>query len=634
MRIPVEILQQIFTTLLPIDFNDARHTCRLWFFASLDRSLLTLMLKRGGWWSSVLRIISSMDNMFCPSVSHEALMSRWLARECNLANGKSRAFIRIGRTDLRNLARADASDYVTGALSFTVSQCGRFLIAAHDKRVCVYELNHGRRKEVTADVVCLSSTERVRHMPIGVLRPVTSIECPGKVLACSMDTSSGRCTIAILMDGRMGMVCDVSSARLALSKCASPLTSVSSSGSSSPVIEDLSQHVCVCCNPSATRSMPPEEGQRAIYRNLCHADDPPRSVAICAQRDCVVFGCSAGIELHWVDAISGQDFSRWFPLVSPSDFLYFLPARRGVDTAKKLRLISSAAECDSFHASSSRQFHGYSTSLLRSGTTAVVSFINETEDSRSTHSGRVIMLPAQISVTRNIHSHNLSIDANDFIRRVSARTAEHYRAIPISDGYHILFTDPCTGHLGMGTDAPVGSMTRLFRKVWFRPPGFICSSTPILYAAARNLQDGVRVVATFELTAAEGASSSKIEQANRQAIVFYTVPPDLFLRESFSEPVIDRPTQQLRVQTHSRKLISYGYNADDAGLQWPLEIDGQVVGTGSNITEIGIDSESDVIIWSFTADGLGMCWAVNTGEFQSVQQMVLESDGSWTDAER
>ena len=114
-----------------------------------------------------------------------------------------------------------------------------------------------------------------------------------------------------------------------------------------------------------------EIGPRSIYHNICSEDDPPRSIAICPQRRCVAFGCSGGIELHWVraelsililntshiayfcirelltrdqvDALTGQDLNRWFPLTAPSDYLFFLPPRKSIDSAKKLRLISSAA---------------------------------------------------------------------------------------------------------------------------------------------------------------------------------------------------------------------------------------------------------------------------------------------------
>jgi hypothetical protein len=73
---------------------------------------------------------------------------------------------------------------------------------------------------------------------------------------------------------------------------------------------------------SCGTSFPMESGTSTFYRHLCSEDDPPRSVSICPQRRCVAFGCSAGIELHWIDALTGQSLSRWFPLTSPSDYLY------------------------------------------------------------------------------------------------------------------------------------------------------------------------------------------------------------------------------------------------------------------------------------------------------------------------
>lgn len=58
------------------------------------------------------------------------------------------------------------------------------------------------------------------------------------------------------------------------------------------------------------QSLPVESSTSSFYRHLCSEDDPPRSVSICPQRRCVAFGCSAGIELHWTDALTGQSLSR------------------------------------------------------------------------------------------------------------------------------------------------------------------------------------------------------------------------------------------------------------------------------------------------------------------------------------
>lgn len=47
--LPNEIIQQIFQYLPPKAFNAARHTCRDWMRASLEKKLLITQLRRGGW---------------------------------------------------------------------------------------------------------------------------------------------------------------------------------------------------------------------------------------------------------------------------------------------------------------------------------------------------------------------------------------------------------------------------------------------------------------------------------------------------------------------------------------------------------------------------------------------------------
>ncbi|KAK5988578.1 hypothetical protein PT974_10062 [Cladobotryum mycophilum] len=76
MRLPTEIIQQIYHLLSPVDFNAARHSCRSWYMASVDRALLTRMLKQGGWWSSLLRILSPMNLARTPGVNQENVMSK------------------------------------------------------------------------------------------------------------------------------------------------------------------------------------------------------------------------------------------------------------------------------------------------------------------------------------------------------------------------------------------------------------------------------------------------------------------------------------------------------------------------------------------------------------------------------
>ena len=73
--------------------------------------------------------------------------------------------------------------------------------------VYLYELN---RTHKTTGIETVDSP--------GALRPVTSIICPRRVLACSMDTSSNRYAIAILLDGRMGLVCDINTSSASRSR--------------------------------------------------------------------------------------------------------------------------------------------------------------------------------------------------------------------------------------------------------------------------------------------------------------------------------------------------------------------------------------------------------------------------------
>lgn len=65
-----------------------------------------------------------------------------------------------------------------------------------------------------------------------------------------------------------------------------------------------------CPETSCRRLAVINRGVSTFYRHLCSEDDPPRSISICPQRKCVAFGCSAGVELHWKDALTGQSLSR------------------------------------------------------------------------------------------------------------------------------------------------------------------------------------------------------------------------------------------------------------------------------------------------------------------------------------
>ncbi|KAE9972897.1 hypothetical protein EG328_004705 [Venturia inaequalis] len=423
MGYPRELIQHIYSYLHPRDFNAARHTCQSWMTASLDKTLLKTMLKRAGW--------SAKDENYIWG------MSCRLARECALSSGwtgngitdspLTSPFRQSAWTDFSELASGYGSP-TTGrgscGLVFTVSVCGKFLLVAEGGVIYVYEL-------------------------VGdMLRVLTSVICPRKVLAMSMDASSKRFAVAALLDGRMGLMCDLNVRRASAeeSRAAAlyPGATVESStghresdrnslfttrlypeddrlslpqsstlphrretrnqpsdfldtpyqaspsdyanarrrnpsdsfetadtenpdpieltASNPPILlEDTSSlagrfrnHINQSWNLQLTGfpysppivspgskdnnrikpGIPVETGPRSLYRHLCSNEDPPRSVAICPQRQCVAFGCSSGLELHWVDALTGQDLNRWFPLTGPSDFLYFFPPRHGIDSPR------------------------------------------------------------------------------------------------------------------------------------------------------------------------------------------------------------------------------------------------------------------------------------------------------------
>jgi hypothetical protein len=93
-------------------------------------------------------------------------------------------------------------------------------------------------------------------------------------------------------------------------------------------------------------------------------------------------------------------------------------------------------------------------------------------------------------------------------RHPGSPSCDHYRAIPLSDGYHVLFIDPANGLLTLGCDAPLGGPTKLLRKITFIPPEQ--KAVPRLYRAASDLFQGVRIIVSYG-----------------DSLVLYSVPPDV-----------------------------------------------------------------------------------------------------------
>ncbi|KAF2134228.1 DUF221-domain-containing protein [Dothidotthia symphoricarpi CBS 119687] len=598
-RLPFEIVQQVYGYLGPKDFNAARHTCRNWMGASLNKSLLIAILKRGGWSSTVHDDLEGRNRDFmyrrtASLPSDEWILSRYISRECTLSSGWTgngmdirSAIVESAETDFSEMAKGYtiSNGRESGGLIFTTSICGHFLLVARDALIYIYDLRGGS------------------------LVPVTSVVCPRRVLSMSMDVSSGRNAVATLLEGRMGMVCELrygcrpgdeslaevdaesnkhssqtftktptfashaSEFESGLNSAAHVSSRVRNSTSSVQEREsdpfdaidvhsshqevslqgandcrtyhrnlinqtwnldlhgpptELTSKVNITAG-SYTNNIPVESGTSTFYRHLCSEDDPPRSVSICPQRRCVAFGCSAGIELHWIDALTGQSLSRWFPLTAPSDYLYFLSPRPGFESAKKLRLISSAAHPDDRPAISRRFFFGRPTVSSFWG-----SFGFESNSRRSP-------------------------------------SCDHYHAIPLSDGHHVLFVDPPTGKLSLGCDAPLGGPTKLLRKVLFIPPEE--KAVPRTYIAAADMSWGARVVVVYGDT-----------------IMLYSVPPDVC------------KLSQLEQKAESRDPSAFDpTNRCEASKNiWPIAIRGTEIGKLPSICELAIQTQPNIQIWAFT----------------------------------
>lgn len=89
IELPSELLQQVYRHLSPQDFDTVRHTCRKWFLASLDKSLLQKMTRRAGCAQAAredVQLRKSLD--IDGSTSDEWLLSKRLATEARVTPGK------------------------------------------------------------------------------------------------------------------------------------------------------------------------------------------------------------------------------------------------------------------------------------------------------------------------------------------------------------------------------------------------------------------------------------------------------------------------------------------------------------------------------------------------------------------
>jgi len=187
--------------------------------------------------------------------------------------------------------------------------------------------------------------------------------------------------------------------------------------------------------------------------------------------------------------------------------------------------------------------------------------------------------------------------------------SDHFQAVPLSDGYHVLFTDPSSGCLCIGIDAPLGGPTKLLRKLWLIPPALTQDEgdssdddgsssldtwiskekdknpfeRPNFYVSGRNTAHGVRVVASY-----------------RGYIVLYSIPPDLFhLAKKYTEQVDSDIENGLKTPLE--------LPATQAGTDYfqsaPRGVRGAIIDKVPDLIELAVDSGPAMAVYAFTSAG-------------------------------
>jgi hypothetical protein len=668
---PPEILFQIFATLSPRDFDNARHTCSQWMRASLNEPLLKAMLKRAGWWDAWQRDCQTARPAFGGAESLVWRLSKRFSTECVLSgrkvNVEKTGFLPAGVVDFSQLSRESlpkespgySRNIFTGpsprlmaalrdpafsrSVKFSVSSCGHYVLVATGCMIYVYHLRNRKPGDSQPNRLSASRQpeEIIRDDDLDIL-PISSIGCPYEVLSATIDTSTPKFVIAALLRGRIGMICDIKGAPIhpftdqtsSLLRKASHSTGHLDAEHEQTLNEfrDAIASSATIAEPTTPTGRPPISARtvstrrtmnrltratRKYYHDLCSAEDPPRSVSICPGRRCVAFGCGSGIELHWVDEKTQEDTRKLFPMSQPAEVLHFLPSRSEIDETSKLRLISSLAGPGASGCQCHRSANGEDVACQFHLSTGVNSFTHWTPRKNG-----------RLSLVRATHCH-------------------HYRAMPINDGLHIVFIEPVSGLLCIGSDAPIGGPTNLTRALICVPPfgnnltdGWKEERVPTVFAVGSDLSWGLRIVAAYQ-----------------DRIVLYTVPVDVFNvlrreRERQGENVMgdsdlardwfldnERNSQRRGSLAQNQNgdwefLLRVSYRP--TAMMWPLKIYGKEIGRLERAVEFSIQtSHGGVRVWAFGASGEARIFDIDTCTSASrsamdtgVKSLTMDSDGN------
>ncbi|KAF5657947.1 calcium permeable stress-gated cation channel 1 [Fusarium heterosporum] len=234
----------------------------------------------------------------------------------------------------------------------------------------------------------------------------------------------------------------------------------------------------------------------------------------------------------------------------------------------------------------------------------------------------------------------------------TSNITDHYRAVPLIDGHRVLYTDPRTGTLSLGSKAPTGSPNRLICQAHLRPPTDISSSLPVLYTAASDRMNGVCVAATFSVIGGDDAlgehadaMSSDVDplltsDMDRQTVVIFTIPHDLLAVTSGSlcrqhcleATQYKNESEQMHVidgrPKGSCSNIDFPDGPSAERATHPIEIRGQAVAICRNLVELALNSGPDMVLWAFGAQGWTRAWALRAGCKDELHRTVVQADGT------
>jgi hypothetical protein len=347
--LPTEVLHAIYSNLGPLDFNAARHTCIGWMTASLSVDVLKEQIKRGGWWDTISK--SSISEEHRPW-----LWSCYLARECALAGNWTGQGLSSSKKSCYNPMR----EACIGALRLftsqdrqspttrvcTTSTCGRYLITACGLDIYTYGIE-GQSLRLLSKISCENRVLAVTvnatsekfivaallegriglHVDMnGIAQPAASNDQWESAGALSNASAAH----APIMD--FGEAERPRSTEIVVGEFDELSVNAASFGETTFLhqsVEIVSQRTWAeyfhagRARLRGNRRLPRSDNgvwpgdlnfnqksggkqsqakvlPQIVYRNICFDDDPAISIAISPTRQCVAFGCRAGVELYWV----------------------------------------------------------------------------------------------------------------------------------------------------------------------------------------------------------------------------------------------------------------------------------------------------------------------------------------------